>query len=400
MTCQLKQLLYGIKMTNLNRLKFLAIKVFDIAFYLVIFTAVAWIFFGCSEPKPESKETATTEFPADPKPDAADEPVANDELNVATPDTQPLIIKLSLLTENGTLYFYDGSDFIYQNNTDTVNCGPKCFTDGNTSNTYNIQGEIQSTTELIIAPDFIIDNIIIENIPPSVAADMGAQAKNYVQIYIDGVALAGDLAWYWNKYTATDFIKTDSGTYVIIDSVGGYHSLDGTTGINHAKNLLIHDSAVNTARINGHPVTWSRGYFGNAKHWQFTDNRWISNNGYEYLEGVLAENTNAMWVWNVGPYPVALPGVERPVVISASGGYWIEANTGWLFKHTDHIELISRIYLGDGYRTSGMQTSKELAPVIIGQDLFYNYDGSVWKLDISTGIIEIFYAGRAQIREW
>ena len=388
-------------MTKLNKIKRLLARLLYQIIIIIFIAIIALLLASCKEADSDSSTTAsttTTSTPTDNTPADASTDIKPPPVIPEPPDP---VITLSLLTENGTLYFYDDTTFIYQDNTDPVSCGSKCFTDGNTTNIYDEQGQISSTEELAIKPDFIIDNIIIENIPPSVAKDMGAQAKNYVRIYLDGIELAGKLIWYLNRYTAVDFIKTNSGAYIIIDSTGAYHSLNGTTGINHAKNLLIHDFAGATARINGHPVTWVQGYFGNAKHWQRTGDTWISNNGYEYLDGVLYEQANKMWIWNTGPYPIALPGVERPVVISAGGGgYWIEANTGWLFKFTDRIDLVSRIYQGDGTRLSGIATSKELAPVIIGQDLYFNYDGSVWKLDILTGIIEIFYAGSATIEEW
>lgn len=397
---------------------------------IIIITVALFLLSSCKDPESTETTTDTTSDtgtppppvtpppPAVPKPPVTPPPVVTPPPTIIDPIivVEPTVIKLSLLTENGTLYFYDGTDFIFQDNTKPVNCGSKCFTDNNTSNTYDNQGEIISSQDLIITPAFIIDNIIIENIPPSVAADMGGQAKNYVRIFIDDTEFPGAYSWTARKYTAVDFIKTYSGAYIIIDSLGGYHSIDGTTGINHAKDLLIYDFTSTTARITDstgdYPVTWSQGYFGNAKHWQLSggpagsiSGKWISNNGYEFFEGVLSENVNAMWVWNSGPYPVALPGIERPVVISAgvigTASYWIEANTGWLFSYTnDQIQMISRIYQGDGYRTTGMTNSKELSPVIINQDLYFNYSASVWKLDIPTGIIEIFYAGRATIREW
>ncbi|MCK5616378.1 hypothetical protein KAR91_81705, partial [Candidatus Pacearchaeota archaeon] len=188
------------------------------------------------------------------------------EIVIDIPDPDP--ISLTLLTADD-LYFYD-SQFVEQLNVNPVNCGVRCFTDGNQRIIYDESGEIVSQETLIVEPDFITGDWIIENIPPADAQAGGALFKDYSRIYFQGAEQGN---WFMNQWVATDLVQTISGDVVAVAG-NNYHPLTAVTGINHAKNLLIHtfDSVNRTAIIetNGvYAVSWATNYFNGAKDWLF-----------------------------------------------------------------------------------------------------------------------------------
>ncbi|NIA28354.1 MAG: hypothetical protein GWP06_00400 [Actinobacteria bacterium] len=324
------------------------------------------------------------------------------EIVIKSPDLEP--ISLTFLTTD-TLYFYDGQ-FIEQPNVNPVNCGAKCFTDSDQRIIYDESGEIVSQETLIVEPSFILGDWIIENIDPDTAFSLGGQRKDYSRIYFQGVEQGN---WFLNQWKATDLIQTISGDIIVIEG-NNFHPLTAVTGINHAKNLLIHDfDSVNRTAIietNGvYAVSWATNYFNGAKDWLFLNGIYYSWNGYE-LEADLTENANALWGWNTTPYLVEIPNGQNPTLLSAgvfeNALYWIECNTGWLTRYvpeSDVLETVSRLYVGDGYRTTGLLYLDSLKPVIV-QGKLYFYDGSIWEFDLRSGIVNLFFGGSGEVAEW
>lgn len=317
--------------------------------------------------------------------------------------TNPVI--LTLLTDS-KLYFYDG-EFTEASNDNPVLCGYRCFTDGSLKKTYDEFGNIVESVTIVIEPDFILDDWIVENISPVEALAMGARYKDYTRYYFQGVEQD---FWFLNQYKVTDLIKTNLGEIVAIEG-NNYHALSSELqNINHAKDLLIYDfDAINrTAIIDNVPVSWETNYFNQAKDWLEADDIWYSWNGYEF-DSNLSENANSMWNWNIGVYPVQV--AESPTILGAGTReenseivlYWIECNTGWMIRYVpsyDRLETVYRLYMGDGLRMTGINNSDILKPALIDGDLYFNYDGSIWKLEIDSGIVSLFFGGNGKVERW
>jgi len=141
---------------------------------------------------------------------------------------------------------------------------------------------------------------------------------------------------------------------------------------------------------------WSTNYFWRNTGWLYDGYYWISSNGYTWNAGGLNEDNTAMWTWNLSPYPVQDYYGESPVVIPAATRiehseivtYWIECNTGYLMRYTesiDLIEILDRIYPGDGMRETGYALQYTLNPSMINDCLFYHHGGFLYCYTFITG---------------
>lgn len=356
----------------------------------------------------ESAGDATTDDPPVDNGDPVPDPVVPD------PIPKPIIVDnngdseilLSLLG-GGKIYLYDG-DFYELPNTKPVNCGFRCFTDDHAAVYYDASGDILSSIDLIISPDLMLGDWIIEKIDPATAQSLGAKEKDYTRIYYQDIEVG---FWALNEWKASDLIETLSGEVIAIDSEGAFHPLTSELmSINFAGDLLIYDfdSGERTATVSDetgdYQVTWSTNYFNISREWLFSSGIWYSWNGYEF-DGVLTENANDLWGWNVGVYPVAVN--ESPTLIGAGTIedflYWIECNTGWLIKfnpETNVQEPAFRLYQGDGLRLTGVFYAEDLKPIIIGNFLYFHYSDSIWKIDIEPGIVSLFFGGNGRIERW
>lgn len=313
-------------------------------------------------------------------------------------------IKLALIA-NGTLYFYDGT-FQAQENTSPINCGNRCFTASQSQNIYDASGDISQTTELSNIYDIALDDWQIVKIDPATAYSLGGQSRNYTDIYYQDFQVGH---WSTNQWECAGLFKTVSGAYIATDSNGNYHPLSETiNGINYAGDILIKDfNAVSRSATietdTSVPVSWSTNYFNNAKQWIELDGKWYSWNGYVF-DGALTEQANALWEWNSTPYPFEV--AESPVVLAIGVHglqYWLECNTGWLFTFNPENDVVTRskrLYTGDGLRTTGLTKSAELKPILIENWLYFHDGGSIYRLDLDSGIAELFFSGEGVIYEW
>lgn len=322
------------------------------------------------------------------------------------PQTEPPVLTL---INNNILYFYNG-EWIIQENVDPVKCGFRCFMDGNTMVFYDDSGSTAATVDIEIDADFIQGDWMIELIDPDTAFSLGGLRKDYSQPYFKGVAVGH---WSANQWKTEDLIETISGDVIAIDQAGNFHSLTEINGINYAKKILIHDfdAVARTAIIehdSAYSVSWETNYFNGAKDWLELDGVWYSWNGYE-LETDLTEYANALWDFNLN-VSVLVPDLQsgqNPTVIGAGvydgSLYWIECGTGQLYKFTPEnnaLEAVNRLYIGDGLRLTGLSYRDSLKPVIIGGDLYFNESGSVWKLDLESGVVGLFFGGVGEVLEW
>ena len=182
--------------------------------------------------------------------------------------------------------------------------------------------------------------------------------------------------------------------------------------------LLIHnfDPIARTATMRttqGYAVSWATNYMNNATQWQVSSTgKWYSQNGYTWdsVSG-LTEGTSAMWAFNFYPGPVTLPWMEWPTLINIgvrfengeSVFYWLECNSGWIVRYVPSINqviLYSRIYQGDNTRNSGQILANIIKPVIVNNAIYFNLPGSMYKLDMVSGSIVLFYAGNGEVFGW
>jgi hypothetical protein len=339
----------------------------------------------------------------------------NTGINDSTEDTKPevrkeepnnSIIELSILS-GGVLYFYNG-DFTEVSADSPKDCGFRCFTDGNEKVFYGDYGLPIAYEWMNIEPDFVCGDWILEKIDPQTALSLGAQAKYHTRIYYQGSEIGH---WSANQWEAIGLFKTVSGDVIAIDQNQGFRPVSSNiSNINHAKDLLIYDfdGAGRTAVIApGGFVSWSTNSFNQADQWLKVGDIWYSWNGYEY-EDNLIEYANSMWGWNNGNPPVETS--EAPVVIAAGVReefetvlYWIECNSGWLIRYTpssDQLTAVHRLYMGDGLRMTGIAHESDLKPVIIGDCLYFNESGAIWRLDLDSGIVQLFFGGKGEVNGW
>ncbi len=145
---------------------------------------------------------------------------------------------------------------------------------------------------------------------------------------------------------------------------------------------------------------WSTNYFWRNTGWLYNGYYWISSNGYTWNAGGLNEDATAMWTWNMNPYPVQDFYRESPVVIPAASRvehseivtYWIECNTGYLIRYTESIDLLEiliRIYPGDGLRETGYNLQYTLNPSKINDQLYYHHGGFLYCYDFISESVSL-----------
>ena len=277
----------------------------------------------------------------------------------------------------------------------------------------NLSGSMLSGMAPVIA--YQDDVWILEDIDPETALSLGAQYKHYTNIY-DNLVVSG--LWYLNDWEVKEVISPLSGNIIAIDTLNGYHNLTGNEIIYLAVDggLMIHNRDLNikTANIKtdtgNYNISWTFNFFNSAK-WQLADGIWSSHNGYTWdsVNG-LQEQSTAMWDWNQYPYPVQDIYGEAPVLIPAGVRlennievvYWIECNTGTLIRYIpgiDTIGILPQIYVGDGYRMTGIQKSIVLKPEIIEDAIYFHDAGSIKKFSFTTSIINIF-SGDMELTKW
>lgn len=329
------------------------------------------------------------------------------------PDPEPTIKKIKLMVKTQTaVKFYNGESVKLFKTGVSRYIAPGIISVDDIVYWLDEYGEITQTQQTIVIPTKIkiinTDIWICETIPAADAFAMGALFKDYTRIWKNATEQGN---WFLNQWIAKNLVLTQSQDLIAINATDSKHHVNGNyTIIFYAgeNDLLIYDfNAVGrTAKIKTdtiYNVTWNQNYITNSFSWQ----NGLSNNGYEF-DGVLSENANALFEFNSLPFPVTIPAGEYPYVI-ASGTrlenseniyYWIECNTGWLFRYVpslDKLEIKYRLYSGNGYRATGIAYSTTLKPVIIENWLYFYDSGSIWRIDLNTGVVENFYSGNVEI---
>jgi hypothetical protein len=340
-----------------------------------------------------------------------------DDPVITEPPPEPPItdnkIKLSLIN-NGTAILYDNTNFIIWDTGNIKYAGPRKISKDDILYTLNEYGQTLSTKQLITTPDHIIDDYVIENIPPADALAMGAMFKGYTRIYQNNTEIG---QWFMNDWKTEKLIKTFSGDVIAVQSTGAMHHINGSeTGIFHADILFIYDydAIAKTAKLkyNGvHDIFWIENFMSSARYWQESDGVFYSNNGHAWTSAWLVEQATDLYSFNFTPYGIIVPNGEFAYVISAGTRiensetvlYWLECNSGWIFRYVPSIDLLEmkyRLYQGDGMRVTGLAYGKTVNPVIIENDLYFNDSNTVFKLDLDNGNISSFYSGNYKVRRW
>jgi hypothetical protein len=210
-----------------------------------------------------------------------------------------------------------------------------------------------------------------------------------------------------NSWRVSDAIATAGGDIIAIDDQYNYHSVaEPNLNIRFASHegIMVHsmDVANHRAYIRGIDydtrVLFNTNYFFQADQWILADNIWYSWNGYTWDGVTLTELSTSMSDFTTQWY------AENPVLIavgsriehSESVTYWIECNTGMLYRYTpsiDRLETVINIYQGSGFRSDGISVKRGIKPVLASDYLFFTWNDMIWKYNFDTEIISSFASG-------
>lgn len=227
--------------------------------------------------------------------------------------------------------------------------------------------------------------------------------RDYTKIYLNNSQYG---AWTDNQYTVAEAIVTDSGGIIALDTGGKYRNIQAAAQVvNYAGHgvLLIHSIDIGTRRATisdssgDYRVIFNENYFLGSRPYIEADGVYYSWNGHTFADGVLTERATIMHEF------VTLWYSERPVLAAVgsriehgeSVTYWIECNTGWLYRHTpsiDALEQVILLYQGSGDRSDGLAVRNEIKPVLVGDDLYYGWSGTVWKYNFTDALVSSFAA--------
>ncbi len=372
--------------------------------YLAILFSVSLIYItlSCSLPIPDNPPVIVHEDP--PPEDPPEEPVLN-----------PVIFALY---DGTTLSFFDGQTKTDAYTGSIVQAGPRILAIDDVLYHFDEYGNVLKSEWLPVYPEAVAfsgnDIYTFQRIDPDTAYNLGAMFREYTRVFQNNTEIG---AWYLNEWRVSEILNLDNGDMVAVDTKGGYHTIIGSDDYWRA-----YDNGIGIHQFNpgnriayisdssgDYFVNWSTNYF-NSTSWQKSDNVWYSNNGYEWTPAGLLENTNSLWDFTSYPYPVALPNGEPPTVIPATSriensesvSYWIECNSGYMFRHIpslDKLEAIVRLYTGDGYRSTGISMASYIEPILIDDILYFHDSGSIMKYDFNTSLVSIF-SQEMEIMEW
>jgi len=341
--------------------------------------------------------------------------------SVAPPETDPVIVQDQTTDATG--------DSEWNPNLAIITTSEALLSDGNEIRTL-VSGQVKYVAERLLSvanelidyngipevkytfdqvPAQVLDNGSVYHCieyDPDTALSMGAQPRWYSEFFKDGVSL-GD--WFMNQMRCADLVGVGDIVWAI-DENGSPVAIDGLASdveYIHDGEFYIHSRDIVNKLVSFNDLQaqdYQYNYLFAAGQWQIFEGLWYSENGYTWSETAgLSENVNTLWNWNEQPFPIEHDIGQYPTLIAAGVHeklYWIEANTGWLFSFDtgqDQIEMVNRLYLGDGQKSTG--TGKDLQPVMVWPYLYY-FDSGWYRLNVETGFTSLFYAGSAEIYGW
>ena len=354
---------------------------------IVILLAGVYLLNGCKAPEPETEYITLPPVIEEPEIPIIDDPVIPDE-----PEPEPL--------EDVKYLTYDGTDvkFVYENGSEVWKSGkvnyiePGVFSVEDIIYFLDITGNVLQSYRLPCVPDAVALN----------GADVWSAAidGSVTFIYLNSDLLSV-YPWIIDRINVTY-----TGDVIAYTTGRKFVPLEGDeTDIKYAADggLFVFDldTTDKTASFRGmydYHDGWFTNYFWRATGWLLANDLWISSNGYTWDAGGLNEAANSMHTWNLYPYPVQDIYNESPIIIPAAVRtehgeevtYWIECNTGYLIRHTtsiDLLEVMPRLYTGDGLRATGFSLQYSLKPSVIADRLYYHHGGFLYEYDFTTETI-------------
>lgn len=356
---------------------------------------------------PAAPEAPVIQNPTpEPEPEPAPEPIPEPK---PEPEPEPEILPHTIFIYDAIAETIGTSDGIYYYPLDSgksANTHDGFISVGDILHGIDGAGISIITSRLPVTPDAIAisgDVWSFENIDPATAQSLGGLPRWYTKIY-QGATEYG--VWYLNQWQTVDAMVTNSGDVVIADIVGRLRSvtdpsLDVRTAIHNG--IMIHSTdAVNLSafiRDNGvnTKIYGSTNYFLSANKWIEADRIWYSWNGFTWDGVNFTESATALRDFIVvsSESPVVVPVGSRQEH-SESVTYWIECNTGWLYRHTpsiDALEQVILLYQGAGLRVDGITVAAEIKPVLTDENMFFTWNNTVWKYNFADALVSSFAAG-------
>lgn len=396
-----------------------------------IFVLLCIIIAACSESAPDTtpEDLPVAEVPDEPAPETPETP--DDPESPVT--TSQNAVKLALY-DGSTLRLWDGETLTDAYIGAIREGGDKKLSIENVLYYFDEYGEAVHSEWLPVVPDHILvdesgigrgetvyedDVFVIEDITPEEAYALGGLYKHYTRVYKNGEEM--NAPWYMNQWWCTDVIQTSSGHILGVNEYGSFVNLTDDKDVYDAEDggLLWYDMGTEQGNVcdesGEYHITWVTNHFDNGR-WQLADGVWYSENGFEWTAaGGVVSDANAMYCWNNwtdysvetvydGAY------AEKPYMLpagvwSVNGEectYWIECNTGQLYRHIpsiDSLEMIIELYDGPGTRMGGIPYFNSLDPVIIDGVMYYHESNAVKTFDLSTTLISVFSADM-EVIEW
>lgn len=387
---------------------FIFLRVIYIYFAILFSVSLIYITLSCSLSTPDDPPVIVHD---DPPPD--EPPIIDDD------PEEPVINPIVFGLYDGTLLsFYDGSTITDVYTGSIVQAGPRILAIDDVLYHFDEYGNVLESEWLPVYPEAVAisgtDIYTFERIDPDTAYNLGAMPREYTRVFENNTEIG---TWYLNEWRVSEILILDNGDMVALGTTGGYHTIIGSNDYWKA-----YDKGIGIYQLNpgnriayisdssgDYLVNWGANYFNSAR-WQLSNDTWYSNNGYEWTPSGLLENTNSLQDFQSTPYPVALPNGEPPKVIPAASriensesvSYWIECNSGYMFRHIpslDKLEAIVRLYTGDGYRLTGVYMASYIDPILIDDILYFHDSGSIMKYDFQTGLVSIF-SQEMEIMRW
>lgn len=383
---------------------------------------IAIFIFGCAAddvPPPANTTVVDGDEPPVvivPPPDETDPTTDTDtteETTDTTTDTTEPLPELSpvafAVKIDAGFYLSDGLTMFLFSELQVSKAGPRLFSSGADLIVLDAYGLQVSKTPLPEIPTKIHNNgdtYFCREYPPELAYSLGALYQTYSEIWKNGEVVS---QWYLNEYECRAIVQAYDSVFVI-DQNGTYQTVEGPgANVSHVEPLefYVHDLDTINQRLyfNQYLESYSLNYALNIKQWIKYDQLFYSENGYtwEPVTGLLGAVT-ALDAFNYTPYPVDLPNGEAPVLleIGVLGDrlFWLECNSGYLFEYDPQADTLTqswRIYTGDDTHATGTAMRDSLKPLLVGEKLYFSNDGNIYSLGMTTGEINIFYAGNGEV---
>ena len=325
------------------------------------------------------------------------------------PGAAPVTYDLLLYNSAG-VGFSNGVTYSHFMNGIVAPVGPSMFAVDDIIYEVNAFGATVATTQLPAIPSAVAisgpDIWTFETVPPEYAALNGGLSREYTRVWLNYIEQG---SWLDRQWTATKAVSTLSGDVIAYDTLNRLYTITGPEVPHYASEdgIFVHtvDVVNRTGKVmtgaGNFNISWATNYFNGADEWLELGGSWYSWNGYRWnvADGLTEQDTALADFINWTRPVVIAAGVRMDAALER--GYWIEANTGWLWEYTpamDRLETVLRLYVADGERVTGIAHASDMEPQIIstlGRDvLYYTFEGQIWRYDFGSGINGPFIAGK------